>query len=173
MLAAIPLPGPAAAQTTSALPSPLTLSDVIRLAGERRDEIETARARLRAGEQRPTIVSALDDPMFSPSLDHLPFMLGGADVSFAFEQQFPLSGIRGHRRPSALADVEKQQVASYYSIVTTELSLSTEITKGERVFSPDSVSARCRVSASGVHRSECRRPRTRVRLPRYDRSPPA
>jgi outer membrane protein TolC len=45
--------------------------------------------------------------MFSPSLDHLPFMLGGADVSFTFEQQIPLSGIRGHRRASALAEVER------------------------------------------------------------------
>jgi hypothetical protein len=27
--------------------------------------------------------------MISPSLDHLPFMLGGADVSFTIEQQIP------------------------------------------------------------------------------------
>jgi outer membrane protein TolC len=52
-------------------------------------------------------VSALEDPMISPSLDHLPFMLGGADASVTFEQQIPLSGIRGHRRASALADVER------------------------------------------------------------------
>jgi len=45
--------------------------------------------------------------MFAPSLDHLPFMLGGADVSFTYEQQIPLSGIRGHRRASALADVDR------------------------------------------------------------------
>jgi hypothetical protein len=95
------------AQTTSVLPSPLSLGDVIRLAGERRDEIQAARARTRAGEARPAIVSALQDPMFSPSLDHLPFMLGGADVSFTIEQQIPLSGIRGHRRASALADVDR------------------------------------------------------------------
>jgi len=100
-------PVPAAAQTTSVLPSPLSLSDVIRLAGERRDEIQAARARMHAGEQRPIVVSALDDPMFSSSLDHLPFMLGGADVSFTIEQQIPLSGIRGHRRASALADVDR------------------------------------------------------------------
>jgi outer membrane protein TolC len=85
----------------------LSLGDVIRLASERRDEIQAARARIRAGEARPTIVSALQDPMISPSLDHLPFMLGGADVSVAIEQQIPLSGIRGHRRASALADVDR------------------------------------------------------------------
>jgi outer membrane protein TolC len=100
-------PTAAAAQTTPVLPSPLSLGDVIRLASERRDEIQAARARIRAGEARPTIVSALEDPMISPSLDHLPFMLGGADVSFTIEQQIPLSGIRGHRRASALADVDR------------------------------------------------------------------
>ena len=97
----------AAAQATPALPSPLSLPDVIRIAGERRDEIQAARARTRAGEARPSIVSALEDPMIAPSLDHLPFMLGGADVSVTIEQRIPLSGIRGHRRTSALADLER------------------------------------------------------------------
>jgi hypothetical protein len=68
------VPAPSVAQTARALPSPLRLVDVVRLASERRDEIEAARARMRAGEARPTIVSALADPMISPSLDHLPFM---------------------------------------------------------------------------------------------------
>ena len=98
---------PAVAQTEVALPSPLTLGHVIQIAGERRDEIQAAHARTRAGEARPAIVSALADPMISPSLDHLPFMLGGANVSVTLEQQFPLSGIRGHRRASALADVDR------------------------------------------------------------------
>jgi outer membrane protein TolC len=96
-----------AAQTTQVLPSPLNLGDVIRLASERRDEIQAARERLRAGEARPAIVSALEDPMLSPSLDHLPFMLNGANMSVTIEQQVPLSGIRGHRRASALADVDR------------------------------------------------------------------
>jgi outer membrane protein TolC len=99
--------GDAAAQTAPPLPSPLRLADVVRLAGERRDEIQAARARTRAGEARPVIVSALDDPMLSPSLDHLPFMLGGADVSVTIEQTIPLSGVRRHRRLSALADLER------------------------------------------------------------------
>jgi outer membrane protein TolC len=101
-------PVPAAAQEpVQALPSPLSLADVIRIAEDRRDEIQAARARIRAGEARPTIVAALADPMVSPSLDHLPFMLGGADVSVTIEQQIPLSGIRGHRRASALADLDR------------------------------------------------------------------
>ena len=100
-------PVPAAAQGSPPLPSPLSLADVIRIASERRDEIQTARARVRAGEARPTIVSALTDPMIAPSLDHLPFMMNGADVSVTIEQQIPLSGIRSHRRASALADVDR------------------------------------------------------------------
>ena len=96
-----------AQQPAETLPSPVSLADVIRIAGDRRDEIEAARARVRAGEARPTIVAALADPMISPSLDHLPFMLNGADVSVAIEQQIPLSGIRGHRRASSLADLDR------------------------------------------------------------------
>ncbi|HEU4691523.1 MAG TPA: TolC family protein, partial [Vicinamibacterales bacterium] len=101
------LAGGASAQIAPALPSPLSLGDVVRIAGQRRDEIAAARARRLAAEQRPAMVSALDDPMLSPSLDHLPFMWGGADVSLTIEQQIPLSGIRGHRRASALADVDR------------------------------------------------------------------
>jgi outer membrane protein TolC len=97
----------AAAQTPVGLPSPLSLADVVRLAGDRRDEIHAARARVRAGEARPAIVSALEDPMISPSIDHLPFMWDGADVSMTIEQRVPLSGIRRHRRAAALADVDR------------------------------------------------------------------
>ena len=45
--------------------------------------------------------------MISPSLDHLPFMLGGANVSVTLEQRISLSGLRQHRRASALADLER------------------------------------------------------------------
>jgi outer membrane protein TolC len=106
-LGTVSTPKPATAQEPG-LPTPLTLTEVIRVAGERRDEIETARARIRAGEARPAIVSALDDPMISPSIDHLPFVMGGAaDVSVTIEQQIPLSGIRRSRRAGALADIDR------------------------------------------------------------------
>jgi outer membrane protein TolC len=101
------LPAAAAAQPQAAPQAVLTLAEAVRLAGERRDEIHAARARARAGEARPEIVSALEDPMVSSSLDHLPFMLDGADVSVTVEQQFPLSGIRRHRRAGALADLTR------------------------------------------------------------------
>jgi outer membrane protein TolC len=100
-------PGTAVAQAKQPLPSPLTLGDVMRIAGERRDEIQAAQARIRAGEARPAIVSALADPMISPSLDHKPFGMSGADYSLTIEQQIPLSGIRRNRRASALADVDR------------------------------------------------------------------
>ena len=104
---AVTRPNEAEAQAAAALPSPLTLADVVRVASEQRDEIQAARARTRAGEARPSIASALEDPMISPSLDHLPFMLVGADVSVTIEQRIPLSRIRSHRRASALADLER------------------------------------------------------------------
>lgn len=97
---------PAWAERQPPVPS-LALADVVRLAIERRDEIAAARARVRAAEARPAIVSALPDPMLSPSVDHLPFMMGGADVSITIEQQLPLSRVRGHRRLAAVADVER------------------------------------------------------------------
>ena len=68
-------PTAAAAQTPPVLPSPLSLGDVIRLASERRDEIQAARARTRAGEVRPAIVLALPDPMLSPTRFSLPDLL--------------------------------------------------------------------------------------------------
>jgi outer membrane protein, heavy metal efflux system len=104
-------PGAAAAQAPP-LPSPLTLADVLRLSSERRDEMAAARARVRAGEARPAIVSALPDPMLSPALDHAPFGMLGADFSVTIEQQFPLRGVRAHRRAAALADVDRLRAAA-------------------------------------------------------------
>ena len=86
-----------------ALPAPLGAGDVVRLASTRRAEVIAARARARAAAERPEIVSALDDPQIFPSIDHAPFMGGGADLSLAIEQSFPLSGVRGHRRNVAEA----------------------------------------------------------------------
>ena len=113
------------AQAPQALPSPLGFADVVRIATERRDEIQAARARVRAGEARPTIVSALADPMLLPSLDHLPFMLGGADVSVTIEQQIPLSGIRQHRRSSALADVDRLRAEANRTMLDVGVEAAT------------------------------------------------
>lgn len=120
-LAAAGGPFRASAQMTSEVPSPLTMAAVVRVASERRDEIQAARARALAAEARPTIVSALEDPMVSPSLDHLPFMMEGADVSVAVEQRFALSGIRGHRRASARADLDRLRADAIRTTLDVEV----------------------------------------------------
>jgi len=94
-------------QRDDALPSPLRLEHVLRFARSHRAEITAARARARAAAERPAIVSSLEDPMVSPSLDHLPFRLHGADFSLAVEQRFPLSGVRGNRRRVAEAEAQR------------------------------------------------------------------
>jgi outer membrane protein TolC len=91
------------ADESDRLPEPLRLADVIALARQHRAEILAAKARARAAAERPAIVSALDDPMILPSIDHVPFMGGGMDWSIVVQQSFPLSGIRGHRERAARA----------------------------------------------------------------------
>jgi outer membrane protein, heavy metal efflux system len=54
-------------------------------------------------------VSALEDPEVFASIDHLPFMGGGADLSLAIEQRFPLSGIRGDRARAAEAGARRER----------------------------------------------------------------
>jgi outer membrane protein, heavy metal efflux system len=98
----------AAAADDQALPTPLRVSDVTRIARAQRLEVAAARARARAAAERPAIVSALEEPEVSASIDHLPFMGGGADLSLAIEQRFPLSGIRGNRRRAAEAAARRE-----------------------------------------------------------------
>lgn len=110
VLAAASILGSATARADDEpLPVPLRVGDVVRIAKAHRAEIVAARARASAASQRPAIVSALDDPMVSPTIDHLPFTLGGADVSLNFEQRFPLSGIRGYRRRAAEAGARRER----------------------------------------------------------------
>lgn len=97
-----------AAADEQALPEPLGVSEVARIARMRRFEIAAARARARAAAERPVAVSALEDPEVFASIDHLPFMGGGADLGLAIEQRFPLSGLRGARRRAAEAGVRRE-----------------------------------------------------------------
>ncbi|PBN44197.1 TolC family protein [Sphingobium sp. JS3065] len=99
-------------EETSSLRSPLRLSDVAAIALQNRAEIAAAKARADALAQRPAIVSSLQDPMVSVSVDHYPFsamMDGGRryDRSISVEQQFPLSGVLSHRRSAAIAEAER------------------------------------------------------------------
>ncbi|HKU38124.1 MAG TPA: TolC family protein [Polyangiales bacterium] len=102
----------ARAQQPAALPEPLRLEDVLVYARAHRQEIAAARAEVHAGEQRPAIVSGLEDPMLMPSIDHLPFMLHGVDASLMIEQRFPLSGVLGQRKRAAEAEVRRLRARS-------------------------------------------------------------
>ncbi len=107
------------------LPNPLRLDQVLQLARTDRAEITAARARARASAERPAIVSALDDPMVSPSLDHLPFKLHGADFSLAVEQRFPLSGVLANRRRGAEADAQRLRAETERVGLDVELDAAT------------------------------------------------
>lgn len=98
------------------------LSEVIRLASAERQELAAAEARVRASAERPAIVSALEDPMISASIDHKPFNMRGMDYSFALEQRFPLGSIREDRRQSALADVARVRAEAW----NQQLAVSAE-----------------------------------------------
>lgn len=116
---------PAQGQSEDALPSPLRLEDVLQFSRSHRAEITAARARARAVAQRPAIVSSLEDPMISPSIDHLPFMLHGVDASLSIEQRFPLSGIRGRRRRAAEAEAQQALAETGRAILDIELEAAT------------------------------------------------
>jgi len=97
----------------SMLPDPLKLIDVTAIALGSRPEVLVAKARAEAAAQRPNIVSALEDPMISASIDHYPYnnpmMEGGRryNKSFAIEQKFPLSRVRAHRADAARAEADR------------------------------------------------------------------
>lgn len=88
--------------------SPLSLEAALGMARQARAETRVAAARLAAARERPAIVSALDDPVLAPSIDHKPVdPMMKTDRSITLEQSIPLSRIRSHRRRAAEADVEK------------------------------------------------------------------
>jgi hypothetical protein len=72
--------------------------------------------------------------MISPSLDHLPFELHGADASLAIEQRIPLSRIRGHREQASEVELEATKAfltlyerRQMLRIVTIELDLARQV----------------------------------------------
>lgn len=90
------------------LPHPFQLKDALRITQEQRAEIWAAGARAEAARRRPAIVSALEDPVLAPSIDHKPVdEMMETDRSITLEQSFPLSRIRGHRRDAAEAEADR------------------------------------------------------------------
>lgn len=114
----------------SALSAPLpsessvSLVQALQTARASRAELRASAARIDAARQRPQIVASLEDPILAPSIDHKPVEPGmKTDRSITFEQSFPLSGIRGHRRRAAEADVDKFQGEAS----RTRLRVETEV----------------------------------------------
>lgn len=106
-LACIVCPG-----VSFAAPNPMgqavTLDAAIAVARASRAETRVSIARVDAARQRPAIVSSLEDPIIAPSIDHKPVdPMMKTDRSITFEQSFPLSRIRSHRRRAAEADIDK------------------------------------------------------------------
>lgn len=90
----------------------LRVQDVVKLASSKRSEIIASRARARASSERPTMVSGLDDPTISFSIDHVPFNGMGVAWSASFQQSFPLSGVRGYRKRAAEANARREKAES-------------------------------------------------------------
>lgn len=144
----------AVAQELPPLPDPLTQDAVTAYARDYRQEIAAARARVRAADQRPVIAAALEDPMVMPSVDHLPFMLNGADVSLMVEQKFPLSDVRRHQRQAAEAGARRaaadaERVAQNVQLEALQaFYMLHERREMTRIFEEQAVLARGLVSAT-------------------------
>lgn len=137
------------------IPATLTLDQVVHTAREQRQEIAAMQARVAAASERPTIVSALEDPMISPAIDHYPFDRmeesssmetpapideenmeteplatenGNSrryDWSISVEQKFPLSRVLSHRRQAAEADVVKSAAEAEAKVLDIELEATS------------------------------------------------
>lgn len=100
---------PVRAQDADPLPSPLRLEQVVQIAHDHRAEIVAAQARARASAQRPAIVSALDDPMIFPTVDHAPFSGAGGDARASKNLPAPCAPRRhGLREASHSGDVRRR-----------------------------------------------------------------
>lgn len=108
-LAFAPLPAICAAAPAPS-DAPVSLPGALVVARELRAEMRVSAARVDAARQRPVIVSSLEDPVIAPSIDHKPVdPMMKTDRSITFEQSFPLSRVRAHRRRAAEADVDRYQ----------------------------------------------------------------
>lgn len=105
-------PSPATAQLRSrALPDPLRPSDAALIAAARRAEVRASLRGVDAARERPRYVGALDDPEIAASVDHLPVMLDGVDISTTVEQRIPLSRVLSRRERVATAALARARSA--------------------------------------------------------------
>ena len=111
-----------ALDSASDLQSPLVFEEIPKIAKERRAEVRVAQEQINVSRHREVIVSGLEDPMISPSIDHWPFGMGGADVSIGIAQRFPFSRVRGQQREGA----EAQTLVSQAEANRTTLDVQTD-----------------------------------------------
>ena len=113
----------------------LLLSEVVTEALTNNPELQVARQRWRAAQERPAQVGALDDPEFKVELFNYPERLnpdGSANTIFGLSQRFPYPGKRALKKSLALKDVEiveaqvrqkEGEIATQVKVVYYELFL--------------------------------------------------
>jgi len=74
------------------MPARWSLEAVVGMAREQRQDIIAARARADAARERPAIVSALEDPMLAPSIDHYPFDRMDSEEPMPASTEPPMEG---------------------------------------------------------------------------------
>lgn len=104
------------------LPPSLVFEEILKIAKERRAEIRATQERINASRQRETVLSALEDPMIIPSIDHWPYGMSNADVSLGIEQRFPLSRIRGQRKQSAQAQTRVVEAEAFLTTLDVQVN---------------------------------------------------
>lgn len=156
-----------------ALPQSLQMQDAQLSARAHRAEITAVQAAVRAAQARPAIVSGLEDPMLSPSLDHKPLEGMGQNTSITIEQRFPLSGVRGYRRAGAKAEADRTQavadkttldidldVASAYLMLRKERQMQRILTEQTELAASVVKSANARYAAGNGSQAEVLRAET-------------
>ena len=113
----------------------LLLSEVVTEALAQNPELQVARQRWRAAQERPTQAAALDDPEFKVELFNYPERFNpdaSANTIFGLSQRFPYPGKRALKKNLALKDVEiveaqlrqkEREIAAQVKVVYYELFL--------------------------------------------------
>lgn len=113
---------PAAPEPVHELPAKLYFEEIPKLAKEWRAEVRSAQERVNASRQREKVVSGLEDPMISPSIDHWPFGMSNADVSLGIEQRFPISRILGQQKQNARIQTRIAQLEAFRTILDVQVN---------------------------------------------------
>lgn len=104
----------------------LDLVGALRVARQYRAELKASSSRIEAARLRPVVVSALDDPVITPAIDHKPVdKMMRSDRSLSIEQSFPLSRIRSHKRSAAEANVGRVEGESRQVLLKVQFEVAS------------------------------------------------